>query len=318
VLQGVQGSQVVEPGGRIEPLLVNDLGETVAGVWLPDGDRAWRWYVLPGGTDWVLTISWLIDRALPEFVPDAVRRARSSELVDDELLTSRELKARAELALFEQESSRRRAGLVEAVETARAAAASIRNGLLYGTGRDLVDAVELVMRGAGLKVENLDETVGFGKSADLLVWADGQYCLIEVKSAAGMPSEDLSADLDRHLRTWTELGRTEVVNRSALIVNHQHREPPVGRSSEIYKRPEFLASLRHVVVPSLALFAWWRDSRHKRVEDAFLHGPIRCYAVDLSRVSNEMAERPPSEQQDRLSEQTEFPRSARRWWRRGS
>jgi hypothetical protein len=100
-----------------------------------------------------------------------------------------------------------------------------------------------------------------------------------------------------------ELGRGDVFERSALIVNHEHREPPVDRSSELYgRRPEFLTSLRHVVVPSLALFAWWRDARYETVAEVLLHGPNRCYPADRFRVSDQMAERPLSERQARLTE----------------
>ena len=119
----------------------------------------------------------------------------------------------------------------------------------------------------------LDDSFGSGRSADILVSSEALNCLVEVKSAGGMPSEGLIADLDRYRRTWSALGRAEELDRSALVVNHQHVLPPLARAAQPYERAEFLALLQHAVVPALALFAWWRDAQHDEIADAFIRGP---------------------------------------------
>ena len=40
------GRRVHSPGGEFKPILVNAIGEALAGVWLPE-DEDWRWYVVP-------------------------------------------------------------------------------------------------------------------------------------------------------------------------------------------------------------------------------------------------------------------------------
>jgi hypothetical protein len=100
--------------------------------------------------------------------------------------------------------------------TARDAAAALRMDLLYGTSHRLVDAVGSVLEDAGFTVENLDETLGEGSSADLLASEHDRHWLIEVKAALGNPSEDLVSDLDRHMHTWSQLGRTKQLSGSCL------------------------------------------------------------------------------------------------------
>jgi hypothetical protein len=119
VMTNTYGERRYEPGGHLKPLLVNGLGEIVAGVWVPGPERPWRWYVVPSGTDWTGIVAWLADRAIPEYVPGAARRARAAELVDDELLTSGELAARDQLSELERETAIRRDALLETQTAAR-------------------------------------------------------------------------------------------------------------------------------------------------------------------------------------------------------
>jgi hypothetical protein len=278
-LQGISGTEVRSPSGVLEPILVNDLGEILAGVWVPEGTD-WRWYVVPAGTDWRQIVEWLTEHAIPEFLPDALRRVRAADLVDDELLTSREIDARDAMTRFEAAAANERARLEGERETARADADPIRFGLLYGTSSGLNAPVMGVLRRAGFVVEDLDEHFGVGVSADLLASRDGRHWLVELKAAAGNPSEGLVEDLDRHLRTWFELGRNEQLSGGVLVVNHQHNRPPLDRQPAPYSRASFVSSLRHPIIPTLALFAWWRDGNDLNLVEA-MTGPPRVVAVDL-------------------------------------
>lgn len=273
------GVEVHEPGGVLHPLLVNQLGETLAGVWIPDGED-WRWYVVPGGAEWTDMVAWLVERAVPEYVPDALRRARAAELVDDPLLTARELEARDALEQFDRDATARREDLKREQDEARQAADAVRSGLLYGGGHQLVEAVSVVLETAGFSVVDLDAALGAGVSADLLASRNGDHWLVEVKAGTGNVAENLVSDLDRHMQTWPALGRAEQLSGGVLVVNHQNRLPPLNRNPQPYTRHPFTASLHHPVIPTLALFAWWRDDEHDKVVDA-VSGPPLCHSADL-------------------------------------
>jgi hypothetical protein len=277
------GRQVYTPSGQFKPVLVNAIGEALASVWLPE-EKDWRWYVVPRGDDWPQLVEWLVARALPEHVPGALRRVRTSEPLDEELLTNAELTARAALTQFEGEVDERRAQLVAEVSAARQIATDMRSGLLYGTGRELVLAVKRALEEGGLVVEDLDETLGIGVSADLLVSMTRGYWLVEVKSAGGSPGEDLVDDLQRHVRTWPQLKRPETLSGGALVVNHQHKRSPLERQTEVYRRAEFVASLPFPVVPALALFAWSRDGDFAAIKAA-VTGDARQHSHNLQRRS---------------------------------
>jgi hypothetical protein len=141
---------------------------------------------------------------------------------------------------------------------AEAAAEPIRYGLLYGSGADLVAAVEAVLTAAGLTIVDLDKELGGTKSADLLVHAGTQRVLVEVKAVSGAAPESLVGHLQRHLTTWPQLRPHEPVDGGVLIVNHQHKLYPVERSATVYSRPEFVAALTVPVISTVELFGWWR------------------------------------------------------------
>lgn len=85
--EGARGTTVHEPEGELVPILVDSLGEAVVARWTP-GDGQQIWYVIPDGVDWNQVVDWLVQRALPEHVPAALRRVRSRHHVDPALEAS--------------------------------------------------------------------------------------------------------------------------------------------------------------------------------------------------------------------------------------
>ena len=54
--------------GTLEPIIETELGEPVVAAWVsPDGVE--RRYVVPSETPWPVLLKWLLEQALPEFVP---------------------------------------------------------------------------------------------------------------------------------------------------------------------------------------------------------------------------------------------------------
>jgi hypothetical protein len=194
---------------------------------------------------------------MPEFVPEALRRLRSPLLRDPELMTVAESAAEDGLQALVQEFERRSTALREALEEARARADPIRDGLLYGTGKRLEQAVGAALSDAGITIVDVDAALDDTSSADLLAELDGRRRLIEVKSASGNAPESLMGRLENHLRNWPAPGRDEVEG-GVLIVNHQHRRSPSARSASVYDRPEFLRNLTVPVISTMQLFDWWR------------------------------------------------------------
>ena len=252
--------------GTLAPIVETELGEPVVAVWLSPDDVERR-YIVPLETPWPLLLGWLIEQALPEFVPAAMQRARRRLSNDNGTMTRRERDARTALADLESDYAARRADLEQELDGAQAAASAIRDGLLYGTGSTLVDAVILVLQSAGIAVVDLDDHLGGTKNADLLCTYCGHSRLVEVKSASGNAPELAYEDLVRHLREWEKLPGTTPVEGGALILNHQHRTVPHERSPKPYSRPEFLVAQTEPVIPTLDLFEAWRqedvDSIHR-------------------------------------------------------
>jgi hypothetical protein len=272
LLPGAGGPSITHtPEGELQPILVDALGDPVAAAWIPPtGDQ--RWYVIPDATGWNGLLDWLIHQALPAYVPNALRRARSAHFVDPALQTQAELLARRALDDMTARHADEQARLEDKLQGARAAAEEVRYGLLYGTGRQLVDAVDAVLADAGFMTVNLDEELGETKSADLIATLQRQRRLIEIKSTSGNASEALVGDLLRHLATWPELRPQEPVGGGVLIVNHQHKLEPYERSPQVYSRPEFVAALTVPIISTLTLFDWWRVSDWTSMRGAVL-GP---------------------------------------------
>ncbi|MFH8500520.1 hypothetical protein [Streptomyces coeruleorubidus] len=144
--------------------------------------------MIPDGTDWDNVLGWLVQRALPQYVPGALRRARSPFFVDPDLQSAGEQAARQALEDLEERFADEKRLLEQALREAKEKVEPVRYGLLYGSGSELVDAVAQVLSDAGLRVD-LDQELGGSRSADLLVSADAVPArrLVEVKGVSGPP-----------------------------------------------------------------------------------------------------------------------------------
>ncbi|WP_206307371.1 hypothetical protein [Streptomyces sp. ICN441] len=261
--------------GELHPILVDSLGDPVVAAWTsPSGDQ--RWYLIPDATRWESMLGWLVQRALPEYVPAALRRARSPFFIDPDLQTAGEQSARQALEDLQARYTEEKQRLEQALQEAKEKAEPVRYGLLYGSGAELAAAVAQVLVAAGLRSVDLDEDLGGTKSADLLVSADGAPArLVEVKAASGPAQEHLVGHLQRHLETWPQLRPGEPVSDGVLIVNHQHKLHPSERSADVYSRPEFVASLARgpvTVISTVELFNWWRAGNWTAIHAAVLGG----------------------------------------------
>ncbi|MFE5964187.1 hypothetical protein [Streptomyces sp. NPDC056463] len=267
------GSEDHPAEGALDPILVDALGDPVVAAWTsPAGSQ--RWYVIPDGTSWDNVLGWLVHRALPEYVPGALRRARSPYFVDPDLQSVGEQTARQTLDNLEAQYADEKRQLERTLREAKEKAEPVRYGLLYGSGSELVNAVAQVLADAGMHTVDLDEQLGGTKSADLLVSAEGMSArLVEVKGVSGPAQEHLVGHLQRHLETWPQLQPDEPVSDGVLIVNHQHKLHPSERTAEVYSRPEFVASLESLpvkVISTVELFNWWRAEDWTAIRTAVL------------------------------------------------
>jgi hypothetical protein len=258
-----------EPTGQLDAILVDGLGHPVVAAWTPQSGEQ-RWYVIPDGCDCHPVLDWLRQHALPERVPNALRRARAPLARDQALQTPAEASALQALDDLETRYEDERGRIQSQQREATAAAEPVRNGLLYGTGTELERAVATTLTAAGFTVTELDEYLGDTASADLLVTYGPYRRLVEVKSASGNAGESLVGDLQRHLQTWPQLRPDEPVAGGVLIVNHQHRHEPADRTRAVYVRPEFVAALTAPVLSTLQLFDWWRNSDWAAIRSAML------------------------------------------------
>jgi hypothetical protein len=287
-LEGINGTQHHPAQGTLLPIAETELGEPVVAVWVSP-DEIERRYIVPVETPWPVLLRWLLERALPEYVPNAIRRARRPLANDEMLMTRRERTARTSLMDFEARYQAQRADLQHELEEAQAAASGTREGLLYGTGRPLADNVRSVLESAGMTVVDLDVELGGTKNADLLCTYGGRSRLVEVKSASGNASESFYDDLIGHLREWQHLSGTTPVEGGALVINHQHRIPPNERKPKLYGRPEFLAAQTEPVISTIQLFNAWRDEQWEVVR-GLLFGDATS-----TQVSGEVEQAEPGE-----------------------
>lgn len=256
-----------DPEGALVPLLVSVSGEIVAAVWTR-ADGAIRHYILPFMPTYRSILEWLVDQAVPEYVPSAARRVRGSLTGWPELQTAKEAFATHDLTQFEAEVERRGTELREALAVASREADEVRDPLLYGSDAVLVRAVSRVLSDAAIEVVDLDEEFGDSVSADLLVTYAGRRMLVEIKSATGNPGERLVDDATRHLQTWPNLRPVVSVEGVVLVLNYQTKTHPLDRWQSPYQRREFLTSLAIPVVSSRQLFDWWRLGDFKALRDA--------------------------------------------------
>lgn len=263
-LESYEGRVQHPAEGTLLPILETELGEPVVAVWIsPDGVE--RRYVVPVETPWPLLLQWLQEKGLPEFVPNAMRRARRQLGTDQTLMTRRERDVRTALAELETDYVSRRRALERDLEEAQTMASTVREGLLYGTGKQLVAAVRTVLDSAGIEVVDLDDELGGTKNADLLCTYAGRVRLVEVKGVSGNAPERAYQDLVRHLREWEKLPGVTPVVGGALILGHQLRVAPQERSRQPYGRPEFLAAQTEPVITTLDLFDAWREEDTEEV-----------------------------------------------------
>ena len=295
------GSVTYEAEGQLHPILIDGLGVPVVAAWAsPSGDQ--RWYVIPDAADWDSVLGWLMQRALPEYVPGALRRARSPHFADPELLTAEEMAARQALDELETRYAAEKLRLEQDLREARTQAEPIRYGLLYGTGAQLVRAVAEVLTAAGLRTVDLDEELGGTKSADLVVSGGGPpQRLVEVKAASGAAQENLVGYLQRHLDTWPQLRPDQPVTGGVLVVNHQHKLHPSERAAHVYSRPEFVAALRVTVVSTMELFRWWRAADWTAIRATVLGADLSPAATAAAPVEAASGPAMP-------------PSRSRRWW----
>ncbi|HWF50527.1 MAG TPA: hypothetical protein VG294_07805 [Solirubrobacteraceae bacterium] len=290
--------------GTLQPILVDGLGHATVAVWTPEATDE-RWYVIPDGADWHTVLDWLVDQALPEYVPAAVRRARPALTLDASFRTQAEAAAHERLAKLDADHTRERARLETELKQAEAAAGPIREALLFGSNKALEAAVASVLRDASVTVVELDAARGDTSSADLLISRGSEHWLAEVKSASGRASEVFVAKLLNHLQTWPRLEPTKPVSGAVLIVNNQHREHPADRDADVYQRREFVESLTVPVISTVELFNWWRKQDWAAIHAAMFAstGPTTPAAAPLDAASAATA-RPSGE--------------PKRWFRRGS
>jgi hypothetical protein len=124
------------------------------GAWVSPNTEQRR-YILPTGTPCELALEWLAQKALPEYAPEAMRRARAASAWPPELVTRREIEASEALKKLEQDYRHTKDDLQAALSKARPDADQIRDGLLHGTGRQLVETVALVLDQAGIRAVDL-------------------------------------------------------------------------------------------------------------------------------------------------------------------
>ena len=302
--------------GEITPLLLSSTGEVVAAAWVSP-DRTLRHYIVPLLSSYKPVLEWLVDQAIPEFVPAAARRLRRSLAGELALQTAAETTAQAALVEFEAATAQQRAVLESVSAAATTEADVVRGPLLYGTGKDLVAAVARVLTDAGIAVIDLDELFGDTISADLLGTYGGRRRLVEVKSASGNPGERLAEAAGRHLATWPNLKPGLPVDGVALVLNHQVKTHPLDRSSAPFSRPEFVASLTFPVVTTGQLYDWWRISDLQRIREAFF-GEEPPITPPIAVVAEVPVEAPPVEATPGAATgDTETSNPApRRWWQR--
>jgi hypothetical protein len=269
-IEGPTGTpRTLAPEGKLQPILVDALGAPVVSVWVsPDGQQ--RWYLIPDMVDWNTVLDWLIQQALPAYAPTVLRRLRTTSSIDPDLQTPTEAAARQALVDLEDRYAEERTRLEAELARAKQEADPVRYGLIFGTGAILVDAVAIVLTDAGFTTTNLDQELGETRSADLLAMLGLHSRLVEVKAASGSASENLVADLQRHLDTWPHLEPKTPVGGGALVVNHQHKLPPAQRARQVYTRPEFTKALTVPVIATRDLFDWWKESDWPAIQRTLL------------------------------------------------
>lgn len=272
LLPGAGGpAREVKPDGSLQPLLVSAVGEVVAAVWVSP-DEELRHYVIPWLPSWKIVLDWLVQHAIPEFVPSAVRRVHTNLGEDPALQTEAEKSALAARVELDEQYRLQSEQLDQRLREARAAADEVRFNLLYGRATPLENAVAAVLADAGMTVTSLDDDLKNTASADLLVSYQTRQRLVEVKSESGNASEKLVGDARKHLDTWLSLRPDVEVEGVSLIINHQTKTYPGDRTDQAYTRPEFVQSLTIPVITTTALYDAWRRRDFDAIHAAVFGG----------------------------------------------
>jgi hypothetical protein len=242
-----------------QPLLITPDGHTVAGVWTDTDEHPPVYhYVVPRLPSYEPILRWLTERAVPNLIPTAAARTRAYIADQPNLHSTREHDLTEQLADLDTAYEKKKTELQQALADERAVVTPVRDGLLFGSGTVLENAVARVLVDAGVTVTPLDAVLGT-RSADLLVEYGDIRLLVEVKSVGGNAAESLAEAAYRHLRTWPQAGTGQSVDGAVLVVNHQHKRPPAERSPAVFGRREFVDTLDFPVVSTLALFDLWRQ-----------------------------------------------------------
>ena len=227
-------------------------------------------------------------KALPEYAPGALRRARSPHFLDPDLQTAGELAARKAVeeldARHAEEKLKRSCVWSKHCAEAEGRAGPVRHALVYGTGAELVGAVAQVLTAAGLRSIDLDE-LGGTRSADLLVGTDGPpLCLVEVKATSGSATENLVNHLQRHLTTWPQLRPDQpVTGRSSSSTTStgctRPKEQPTSapapsssprcplRSSALWRDTAAIQPPPGSAAPPARHWPGWADNGHHLAQD---------------------------------------------------
>jgi hypothetical protein len=261
-----------QPHPDFHELVVDDVGEALTGVWIQK-DPPERWYFFPYSADWQVILKWLVDVAVPGYVPKAIVRSRPQEVVEEGVLTPDELSLTRDIERVERESRHQLDDLNARLIRSRERANRLRVPLLFGTDDELKNAVAEILSNCGFTVEDLDKTFqGEEKSADLLLEFDDRYWLVEVTATAGVPRNREWEHLKGHESTWAYRRPDRSLSGRVLIINNSHREPPSARPSP-YPQRDFKKVLDGVVIGTTALWSWHKDGNHEATRDAIMGVP---------------------------------------------
>lgn len=240
----------------MRPLLRDDLGNPVAAI-CQAKDTMELTYVIPPECNWPTLFQWLTDRAIPELIPTAARRAGLGAYVPDGFRTEAERQAEETLRQHRDDAAQKEKELESALARAREDADAIRLPLLEGRGHELKRVVARLFEHAGFGVEDLDETMGEGVSTDLLLSLNGKQWLVEVTSCAQEPKQTEVGSLLKHVKRWLHMKRDEKIEHGVLVVSSHLGEPPERRPDGPYTDKAFVASLEVGAVSTVLLFQWW-------------------------------------------------------------
>lgn len=262
----------LQSGFELLPILVDDIGNVLMGR-VEMTDPSISWFILPPRCDWYQVVRWIQDRAIPELVPEASRRVGLRAHIPDAFRTAGEREAIRNLAEFESVVSARRQSLEAAIAIEEAEANVVRMPLLEARGNELKRAVADVLVRAGFFVEDLDETMDDGVSADLLLTLSGKHWLIEVTSSARDPKHSEVSNLRTHLKRWPHMRKDIAIEHGVLVISNRLADSLNQRPDGPYADAAFVASLDVAVVSTKLIYLWWCAGAINRIRSAITDPP---------------------------------------------